>query len=102
MVGKGASGVTPEARCCCHLLLLLLQGEAFGPRKFLRMGKSAMEASIICVCEAVVGDLGRDKIPTPELLWRRPLFTSFWMSRTVRFTGKGIPSCKMTDRIVAT
>jgi len=54
------------------------------------------------VGEAVVGDLGRDKITAPELLRRRPLFTSFWMSRTVRFTGKGIPSCKMTDRIVAT
>ncbi len=69
--------------------MMFLAKEVFEDRE-IRHG------SVDHLCEAVVGDLGRNEVPTPELLRRRPLFTSSWMSRTVWFTGKGIPSCEMT------
>ena len=74
-----------------------LPGNGLVPRKFLSMGKSAIEASIICVYRSSA-NLAATRFPRQS--WssrsRRPLFTSSWMSRTVRFTGNGMPSREMT------
>ena len=101
----GEECVVVGVGCCCDgeralvvpAALGLLPGDACVPRKFLRMGKSAMDASIICVNRSSA-NLAATMFPRQS--WssrsRRPLFTSSWMSRTVRFTGKGMPSRETT------
>ena len=95
---------------CSTLLLLPPATVGAATTVAARRGVSAKEVfedgevchrSVDYLHEAVVGELGRDKVPMPELLLeqamsRRPLFTSSWMSHTVQFTGKDIPSHEMT------
>ena len=86
VVMVGCVGMAPE-----------LPGNGWVPRKFLSMGKSAIDASIICVNRSSA-NLAATRFPRQS--WssrsRRPLVTSSWMSRTVRFTGNGMPSRETT------